>query len=678
MSDFQQFASQVRKNVAKMTATGQLYETQVDPDLLWNAYLDAFPAGTNEIYRERRSHDCSCCRQFIRTIGNVVAIKPGAPLPMTIWDDIEGYPYSEVADALRQVVLGSRIKDTWYPAEGQIGVDHNFEDLGGGQVHRWDHFACRIIPTVSKDQIPTAIGNDRTTVAVVQRSFQEITTDAIEAVIDLIEGKALYRGEEHLKAVRDFATAHLGYHRSAYAGDQEMYIWPLCKQPKLAIRNTAIGTLLTDLSQGVPLEDAVRSFEAKVAPTNYRRTTAPITTGMVAKAVQTLKLLGLEDALERRHATARDVPLRDMLYVSRPVAEFRTGLDGLADVLKGDATSSPKQVKGAQKISVEEFLATKLVMAEKVEVLLEDRHCGNLVSMTAPGRACEPLFAWDNGFSWSYRGEVTDALKERVKAAGGAVDGVLRVSLGWENLDDLDLHVVAPDGTTTNFGTKNPNYYTPTGGYGVLDVDMNVFNPVKGAVENVTWSSILGGEYHVKVHNYTKRESQDVGFTLQIEGEGLRQTFQHPAAVPSRGYVKALSFTVTNGVVTNLVAGPGMVAGASVRELWGLKTGEFQEVELISMSPNFWGDKKVGNRHWFFFIKDCLNPDPVRGVYNEFLRPDLHEHRKVLELVGARTKVQPAPQQLSGLGFSSTLTNSVMVRVHGNNSVRTYEVHFND
>lgn len=50
----------------------------------------------------------------------------------------------------------------------------------------------------------------------------------------------------------------------------------------------------------------------------------------------------------------------------------------------------------------------------------------------------------DNNFSWAYTGGITDSIKERVKQAGGNVDGELRISLSWFNFDDLDLHVIEP------------------------------------------------------------------------------------------------------------------------------------------------------------------------------------------------------------------------------------------
>lgn len=54
-----------------------------------------------------------------------------------------------------------------------------------------------------------------------------------------------------------------------------------------------------------------------------------------------------------------------------------------------------------------------------------------------------------------------------------------------------------------------------------------------------------------------------------------------------------------------------------------------------------------------------------RGFYNEFLRSDLDQHRKVIEMVGARMKNEESERQLSGLGFSSTQRNSLLCRVSG-------------
>ena len=72
-------------------------------------------------------------------------------------------------------------------------------------------------------------------------------------------------------------------------------------------------------------------------------------------------------------------------------------------------------------------------------------------------------------------------------------------------------------------------------------------------------------------------------------------------------------------------------------------------------------------------LKGCKNPNPVRGIYNEFLRPDLEKHRKVFEVLGAKTKCQPTEQQISGVGFSTSRGDAVTVVVNG---ARAYNINF--
>ena len=52
----------------------RLFRVGLDKDRLWNIYLSSFPEGKNPIFKVRTGHDCSCCRNFVRTIGDVVAI----------------------------------------------------------------------------------------------------------------------------------------------------------------------------------------------------------------------------------------------------------------------------------------------------------------------------------------------------------------------------------------------------------------------------------------------------------------------------------------------------------------------------------------------------------------------------------------------------------------------------
>lgn len=90
---FKDFVKAIQKNLQQMSKdSSRLFTVNVDTEELYNLYLDSFPAGTNEIYRERREYDCSCCRHFIRDVGNVVSIKNGE-LHTIIFEAATRYKY---------------------------------------------------------------------------------------------------------------------------------------------------------------------------------------------------------------------------------------------------------------------------------------------------------------------------------------------------------------------------------------------------------------------------------------------------------------------------------------------------------------------------------------------------------------------------------------------------------
>lgn len=114
----------------------------------------------------------------------------------------------------------------------------------------------------------------------------------------------------------------------------------------------------------------------------------------------------------------------------------------------------------------------------------------------------------------------------------------------------------------------------------------------------------------------------------------------------------------------------------SSKSLWNLDTNEFHKVNLVSLSPNHWGDNSVGNKHYLFMLEGCKSDVPIRSFHNENLNADLVQHKKVMEVLGQTTMLQPSNKQLCGLGFNATVKDEVILKLSGSFK-RTIKVKFN-
>lgn len=627
---------------------------------LFQVYLSAFPEGTNPIFRVRTEHDCSTCRQFIKHLGAAVAIINGKI--QTLWAGLDHlpYPYGLVAKALHNAVIGRPIKTVFRTKESKYGTFLNYD---AKTDRKFDHF-CGVVNLRHLCLGPGSARSEiESTVAVFKRGLEELTTEALTTVADLIASNALYRGEEHKAAVEEFRSVHALYHTQIA---KDIFVWENYTNRAARFRNTVIGSLVVDLSAGMELEDAVKSFEAKVAPTNYKRPSALITKRMIEDAVKTLNNLGLEPALARRYAKLSDISVNNVLWVDNSVRGHMRG--GLTDLLMSEVKPQTTNLENVEEISIDDFLVKVLPQVSNIDLLVENRHLGNFVSLTAPQGEAPRLFKWDNGFAWSYDGEVADSIKARVKKAGGNVDAELRVSLGWYNYDDLDIHVLTPAARHVYYRDKS----------GILDVDMNAqVGQTREAVENLAWprGTLQNGLYKIWVNQFCKREPIDVGFALEVEYRGQLRHFHYPKGLAHREDVNCLTIKVEKGEVVSVTPAQGLVAKSPSIEKWGVNTETLASVDTVLLSPNHWDGQGVGNRHTFFILKNCKNPDGTRGIYNEFLRGDLDKHRKVFEILGAKTKCLPSDEQLSGVGFSSTRGDTVNVVVKGTIN-RAFKIRF--
>ena len=170
-----------------------LFVVELDKDKFYECYLSSYPEGTNPMYRERTEHDCSTCRQFIKSIGNVVGIKDGKI--ETIWDiTVPDETYQTVANAMSYCVKAHAVQDFYFSIESSAGCLENYEQAEDGSVKAWQHFYLKVpqkYVTFGVDEKKAQMRDIRN---VFYRSLSEFTISSIDTVLELIAQNSLYRG----------------------------------------------------------------------------------------------------------------------------------------------------------------------------------------------------------------------------------------------------------------------------------------------------------------------------------------------------------------------------------------------------------------------------------------------------------------------------------------------------
>lgn len=674
--EFKEFRNMISDHFKTMTKdVDMLFEVGVDKDEMWNTYLDSFPTGTNEIFRKRREYDCSCCRQFVKQIGSAVVIKNNKL--ETIWDlDIRDDKFEPVAKAMSDFVRRHCVTDVYVSKFKKIGTEYNYEQYEDGTMKKWEHFQI-ILDNKFVDKTARSIGDIkggfRDTKNVFKRSLDEISMDALETVLELINSNTLYKGEEWKTILMEFKRYKKEYEKLSSDDVRDLYAWENSVKAGIAIgriRNHSIGTLLVNVSNEMDLDMAVKKYEQIVAPANYKRPKAIFTKKMLEDAKNTISELGYMDSLNRRFATLDDITVNNILFSNKDAAKRISDSSDIFGELEKQAVVNPRKFSRVEEITANDFIKNVLPSAKEVEVLVENKHSNNFVSLIAPcNKDSKSMFKWNNGLSWAYSGNITDSdMKQNVKAAGGNVDGVLRFSIQW-NEDgrdncDLDAHCIEPNRNEIYFSNcRKPSLSSMTG---QLDVDI-VHPNGKVAVENITWSDkskMKPGVYKLFVNQFSG--SAKNGFRAEIEFNGEIYSFDYSNSMRTGQDVYVADVILdTNGEFTIKEKFSGN-SKISSRTVWGVSTNEFTPVSVVCYSPNYFDEQDgIGHRHLFFMLNGCKNDEEPNGYYNEFLKSELEKHKRVFEALGSKCHVEDSEDQLSGIGFSMTKRAELVVKVIG-------------
>lgn len=705
----EKFVERTKEHFKKMCSSGRLFRANISGREIYQFYLMAFPDGTNPVFRDPSSstHNCNNCNNFIKRYGNIVSVNENGELVTLFGADGIPEPHATVAKQLDTLIKARAIENVFFETFAELN-SLNYEKCRKGQdtfrlgiaenhkryteeeaaqygvvnttdIYKFVHLHVDLPKAFvdhSGDSVEKIMATYRDKYNVFKRAMEEIPLDVLVMAKDLINQGSLLDGTAHLHAIEEMIL-HKTHYDQVPAVSKETWCW--VRSYGLDTRtskfgNTLVGEFCYEIASGVELNKACENFNKRVDPANYMKAKAPITKRQIEEAQKFVTENGLLESFDRRFATPDDINVNDIKHVStegkvKPVTMF--------DKLK-PTTAGAKEMKfdKVEEIPIEKFMADILPGCTSVEVLLQNRHEGNLVALTTSKNTdSKPIFKWANNFSWTFKGNLAgkSQIKEAVKTKGGKVDGVLRFSIMWAEGDpsdnsDLDAWCKQPNGKLIGFRSKTD---PSTGG----NLDVDITNPQgyhnKNIVENITWPDIKrmpNGTYKFWVNQFSNRGSK--GFKAEIEFNGTIYSYEYNR--PVSGDVHVAEVTLKDGQFSIVNILP---SSESSKEVWGLQTNEFHRVNLVSLSPNHWGENAVGNKHYFFML-DGAKPDvELRSFHNENLQPELLQHRKVLEVLGAKSMIKPEGKTLAGLGFNSTVKDEVIVKLAGTFN-RTVKIKF--
>jgi hypothetical protein len=703
---FEQFNGLVKEQFEKMCSTGKLFTSSLSGDTLWDLYLSSFKPEDNPVFRDPNStsYDCNNDKHFIRHYGNIVALDDANNL-ITMWDvNVEGTEFELSVQSMNKELKKASINNVYYahynelnflPYEKtnttlyQLGhikstkrytqeeVD-KFGVVNTTDVYTFHHFHVYLpkqFVIFNDKSIAANLGELKTSHTLFLKGLQ-IPLDTLEVIRDLMLQGSLLRAELYLDKVKEFINIKQEY--EALTSNKLNWAWKKFQDiPFARFANELIGTTCIELAEGKDINEVCKAFNKRVDPANYNKATAPITQRQIDNAAQRIEELGYTESFARRFATLEDIDINEILHTNiseKESTKVGNKTAALFSKVKGVSTGLSRHKRAefdaVDEVTIEQFMSDILPNSSAIHVLVENVFENNFLALTTTNdKECKPLFKWSNPYSYTYNNNLAGKsfIKEAVKDAGGNTGGVLRGSLIWNesgtDTSDLDAWLIQPDGQqigyNKGFRKDNGNRFSSCNGQ--LDLDNQ--NPgTKLGVENIYFQSLdklKYGTYKFWVNQFSARNSQ--GFKYEIEFNGEVYNYEYNQPVRGNVDIATVAWDGKQFTVTHYL----QPTAAKSTTIWNIDTNQFHKVNLVCLSPNYWGENAVGNKHFFFMLEGCKPTEPLRSFHIENLNGELLSERKVLEVLGATTMLEPIDKQLAGIGFTKDSTETLIVRVEG-------------
>lgn len=706
------FRKQMQQQLEIMTVTGKLFRANISGNKIWNIYLSSFDK--DSIFRdpEKTIHNCNHCNNFIRRYGNIVAIDEHNNI-ITLFEFKGVKEFEPVSVALNNALQSVTIKNVFFetyedlkdlPYEAfkasqtiyRLGVHENVkrytkadaEAYGGGiveenQIIKFEHISLlldKLFIKKGQGSIEAIMSEYRDAKNVFKRAMEEIPVDTLELVKDLIQQGSLLDGDTHIEKIDAIIPMAKAY-KNVPSTHQDNWCWLHSYEFLYAkFRNTLIGVLCSELAEGMEINKACQNWNKRVDPINYMKATAPITKKQIKEAKIFVESNGYENSFKRRPATIDDIKSSEILHMNSDGGTKSADVSIFDDVKSTSTKHKRSEFDGVEEVGINTFMKDILPGCSSVEVFLKNSHEDHMVTLTTANiKDSKRIFKWNNNYSWTFNGNLAgkSLIKDTVKSLGGGIDGVLRFSIMWaeDTIDDsdLDAHCIETPGQHIYFSHPKSSV---TGGN--LDIDItqpqnHKSRTKKNVVENITYPKlpIKNMQFKFNIVQYDDRSSK--GFKAEIEFNDELYSYEYNGIV--RGTIPIAIVTLKDGKLSIKHIHTATDGESVNKEFYNLESNHFHKVNLMCLSPNHWGDNKIGNKYYLFMLEGAQSTRSIRSFHNENLIGDLVAHRKVMEVLANTTMIESAPKELSGLGFNATVRDELILRLKGSHK-RVIKVKF--
>lgn len=669
---YKEFEAAIRSRMARIVQDDSpLFKTNVLGDDLWDIYLNNLP----EEDGARQHYNCNACKHFMTRYAGLVTVDENGQTVSVLWDENEVPKFFKKATKeLRKWVENKPIKGIFISDERTLGIPKTGE---------WTHISAELPKgsmCLNTDRLLSAgqvMAAKKEEYKMFCLALRDIPMDTVDKAINLLESGELYRGNKFVAQVKWFKEMRLALTRVRDRQTKENLTWlAVAMAPKgfVRIRSSVLGPLFEDIQEGLSLASIKRRFREKTDPSNYMRSQSEPNVNAIKEAEKVIEKLGIADSLERRYLTLEEIPEEELIWKHRHALEKDnlvtaqtpvTGRGVFAKLLeKKEATPNGPDLVPTTTMTWEKFKRTMLPQVRTMEAKVDDMN-RLMALVTAVHPESENILQWNNPVSWYYHGGIDAEIKKRVEEFGGRYENnVIRCSLIWEGRTDLDLHCITPHREHIYYSDKRAYHCS-----GYLDLDMNGLDKAsEHPVENMRWKDDApNGTYKFYVHNYSERVNRAEGtpFKVELEINGKVYTYDG-APLKDGGKVDVFEFYYEKGKDPQFVTKQSETF--TTAEDWNITANGFAKVDVVTTSPNLWGDNNLtqfGN-YIFFILDECkdLSEGKGRGFFNETLISDLRPIRKTLEAFMAMTPIEGVGKATAcGLGFSDNADWNLTLRV---------------